>query len=312
MRVLIGYDGSDCADRAIQDLRRAGLPRETEAMVLSVADSFPAFPPTTYPVLDPAAAAGSSPAVRQAHSLTRQALKDAESTAAQGAEKVRLLFPTWTVEHAASMDSPYRELVMRADRWRPDLLIVGSNGRTAVGRAILGSVAQKVLHHAICSVRISRVQDNSMKLDTDTIKLVLGIDGSADSAAAVSAVAGRNWPAGTEVYVVTAVDLRIATLPYWYGTPIIVPTDPDNDRSWANRAAENAARELKEAGLAAEARVVEGDPKHVLIEQARQLNADCIFIGAKGHSRMERFLLGSVSSAIAARAECSVEVVRHG
>lgn len=38
MRVLIGYDGSEYSDAAIEDLKKAGLPRDTRAMVVSVAD----------------------------------------------------------------------------------------------------------------------------------------------------------------------------------------------------------------------------------------------------------------------------------
>jgi hypothetical protein len=37
MKVLIGYDGSDCATAAIRDLRRAGLPNHAQALVLSAA-----------------------------------------------------------------------------------------------------------------------------------------------------------------------------------------------------------------------------------------------------------------------------------
>ena len=54
-----------------------------------------------------------------------------------------------------------------------------------------------------------------------------------------------------------------------------------------------------------------GDPKQVLVRHAAEFGADCIFTGATGFSnRIERFVLGSVSAAVAARAHCSVEVVR--
>jgi nucleotide-binding universal stress UspA family protein len=54
-----------------------------------------------------------------------------------------------------------------------------------------------------------------------------------------------------------------------------------------------------------------GDPKQVLVRHAEEFGADCIFTGATGtSSRIERFVLGSVSAAVAARAHCSVEVVR--
>ena len=36
MKLLIGYDGSQCANAALDDLRRAGLPREAQAIILSV------------------------------------------------------------------------------------------------------------------------------------------------------------------------------------------------------------------------------------------------------------------------------------
>ena len=39
MKIVIGYDGSEQADAALDDLRRAGLPRDAEALIVSVADS---------------------------------------------------------------------------------------------------------------------------------------------------------------------------------------------------------------------------------------------------------------------------------
>ena len=53
----------------------------------------------------------------------------------------------------------------------------------------------------------------------------------------------------------------------------------------------------------------EGEPKVVLLEQAEEWGAKTIFLGARGLGATERFLLGSVSTAVAMRAPCSVEVV---
>jgi nucleotide-binding universal stress UspA family protein len=78
----------------------------------------------------------------------------------------------------------------------------------------------------------------------------------------------------------------------------------------AKQAVDVAAEELRDAGLAATPLVMQGDPKRVLLDLADHWRADSIFVGARGHSRLERFLLGSVSAAVAARARCSVEVVR--
>lgn len=76
-----------------------------------------------------------------------------------------------------------------------------------------------------------------------------------------------------------------------------------------HRIVEVAAEKLRVAGLAVSSVVKEGNPKRVLIEEAEQWEADCIFVGARGLRRLERFLLGSVSTAAAERAHCSVEVV---
>ena len=65
-------------------------------------------------------------------------------------------------------------------------------------------------------------------------------------------------------------------------------------------------------GLTVSSQIRKGAPKSILPAEAASRGADCIFVGARGLSRFERFRLGSVSAATAARAHCSVEVVRPG
>ena len=71
-----------------------------------------------------------------------------------------------------------------------------------------------------------------------------------------------------------------------------------------------AVEKLCAAGLDAAVMIRRGNPKDEVIEEAESWGAHCIFVGAKGMRGIERLLLGSVSSAVAARAHCSVEVVR--
>ena len=149
------------------------------------------------------------------------------------------------------------------------------------------------------------------------VRIVLGIDGSPDSAAAASAVAARRWPQGSEVLVIGVLDLRLATVvpgmaPAAAGWP--APTWPvelgEDAGEQLNRALRAVAAEIERPGLAVTTRLLEGDPKRVLLDEAHAHKADCIVLGAKGHSRIERILIGSVSASVAARAHCSVEVVR--
>jgi nucleotide-binding universal stress UspA family protein len=67
---------------------------------------------------------------------------------------------------------------------------------------------------------------------------------------------------------------------------------------------------LKAAGLVTTAIIKVEEPKRLLLNEAERWDADCVFVGARGLSRLERLLLGSVSMAVMTRAHCSVEVVR--
>jgi nucleotide-binding universal stress UspA family protein len=72
----------------------------------------------------------------------------------------------------------------------------------------------------------------------------------------------------------------------------------------------SAVEKLKAAGLAATAIIKVEEPKRLLLSEAERWDADCVFVGARGLSRLKRLLLGSVSMAVVTRAQCSVEVVR--
>ncbi|MDB5732814.1 MAG: Universal stress protein UspA-like nucleotide-binding protein [Variovorax sp.] len=317
MKVLIGFDGSDSAKAAIQGLHRAGLPLNTEALVVFVSDSWPPPPRGDYPPGSFESAWQDSPLVKKANALAATALTEAETLATAGEALVKKEFPGWRVSHAAHGGSPYLSLIKLAEG-APDLVVVGSQGKSALGRFMLGSVSQNVLTHASCSVRVSRDNNEVARRSDEPVRIILGVDGSTHSALAVSAVAGRTWPARTEVKVVAALDTKFWSLlanpasSAWAAAWAYVGDGDEDGQSWASRAVNSVVEELQSAGLVATSFVEEGDPKRVLLEVAERWKADCIFIGAKGHGGLDRFLLGSVSAAVAARAGCSVEVVRQG
>jgi nucleotide-binding universal stress UspA family protein len=304
MKVLIAYDGSSCADAAINDLQYAGLPQEAEALILSVAEVF--LPP---PSPAPALPAHVPPAVQRAWDQATHALDEAHTLAQQARTRLLLSFPAWDVGAEACADSPAWAVIKKAETWQPDIIVVGSYGRSALGRFVLGSVSQKILTEAHCSVRVGRQRRQA---DRGSLHLLIGIDGSPDAAAAVQAVAARAWPVDSTVRLVTALDTSMSTalafrqLPEETGT---VARDAEASDSMS-QTVEPMAELLRTRGLTVSSVMKEGDPKRVLLDEAEQWEADCLFVGARGLSRIGRFLLGSVSAAVAARAHCSVEVVR--
>lgn len=309
-KILLAYDGSECADVAIDDLSRAGLPEEADALVVSVAEVW-LPPPTDDDEAENLEVAPPPPAaVKQMWAHRDQIVKHVGELAERASKRVRHNFRHWTVRHEAVCGSPAWELLRLDGEWQPSLIVVGSHGRTAIGRFVLGSVSQRVLTEARSSVRVAR---GKTPVGEPPQRVVIGVDGSASSLTAVKEVAARRWTAGSEAHVVV---VRDPLTPTMLGS-IIPPVagavyDVNNEeRAWADKIAERAAEELRGANLAVSTVVEAGDPKRVLVNHAEDWGADSIFVGSTGFSgRVERYLLGSVSAAVAVRAHCSVEVVR--
>ena len=312
MKIVIGYDGSDCANRALADLRRAGLPPDTEAMIVSVAEVLlPPPPPSAYELLETTLDERVAARVGGMQAQAARPLPEALKIAIEGSERVQGIFPSWNVCVKFSSGSPASELIKIAEEWKADLIVVGSHGRSALERLVLGSVSHKAVAEARCSMRIGRCD---FEANPASIVIVVGVDGSANSEEAVREVAKRQWPQGTQARAVAALAPITPTAIGRAISPIVAWAKETNEEEIASARmnAETAAEELCAAGLYAMPIVVTGDPRHVLINEARRCGADCIFVGASGLGRIERLLLGSVSSWVAVHAPCSVEVVRAG
>lgn len=312
MKILIGYDGSECAQAALDDLRLAGLPSLAEARVVSVAEVWlPPPPPSSYEIVEQALEVKIPGEPGPVYTMEGEAAKRALGTAEQGCDRLKAIFPAWEVSADSACGSPAWELVFRADSWKPDLVVVGSHGRTAIGRFVLGSVSQRVLNEAKCSVRIARGRIDGP--DTP-VRVVIGVDGSPGSETAVKAVASRKWRPDSEIMVVVVDDPPV---PEYFGTLVpplakMIKEDSQQERVWAEKLATRSLELLKPTEVKVTHLLTEGDPKRVLPRVAQEWSADCIFVGSTGFSnRFERFVLGSVSAAVAARAHCSVEVVRQ-
>ncbi len=311
MKILIAYDGSEGADKGIDNLSRAGLPLEVDALVVSVAEVWLPPPPgkfdDTFPFQIPAG-------LKRAREHAAQIVKEAQELASNGSKRVRQIFPRWTVHHKVAAGSPAHEVLNLAREWEPDLIVVGSHGRSALGRFVLGSVSQKVLTEAQSSVRVARPTTGT---GAAAARIVVGVDGSAGAAEAVRAVAARHWTPGSEVRVVVADDLLMANSVYRMIPTVNAFVDEVNrsERTEAERMAEEAVKQLRSEldgkSVTVSSAVLTDNPKQAIVRHAEEFGADCIFTGATGFSNpIERFLVGSVSAAVAARAHCSVEVVR--
>ncbi len=281
MKILIAYDGSVCAQDALRELRRAGLPADAEVLILSVAEQWMAPTGAGGRALDVSDLADSA-----------SALKVAEEARTQ----LREFFSGWTIEAEGRVGSISRQIIERADEWGADMLVVGSHGLNAAERFVFGSISQQLVTNAHCSVHVARGNPHR---DDQPVRLLVGVDGSDDSNVAVDEVLNRTWPEQTKVWLTTAVNSYF---------------DEDantREREGFRQLHEEIAGKMKAKGLSTTSVINNIDPKYLILETASDMEVDCIFMGARGLTKFERTLLGSVSAAISARAHCSVEVVRR-
>lgn len=330
MRILIAYDGSESARAALSDLDLGGLPPDAEVLVLSVLEA-------RLPAEDePGGKADEAlPGMKDIRASVRAAVERQLGIAEDGAARLRSIFPGWNVKAEACADSPAWAVIKRTEGHEggvggepADLVVVGSHGYGGLKRLVLGSVSHRVVTELRSSVRIARGHDGLDIVQAAqrkrSAKIVVGVDGSADSNAAVNAVALRQWPPGTRIlvaaieqsiYAGTDVGMMGANT-VWGGDPMSAGVPSSGSQSGTRIVAAAAAtlrRCCPQASVATDVKL--GDPKYAIIdladawEEEGTKGADCIFLGARGVRGVERFLLGSVSTAVAMNAHCSVEIV---
>lgn len=302
MKILIAYDGSDCADNAINELPRAGLPRDAEALIVNVQESWlspPSGDKTTkgeFSSNEPTAAK-----LARVKEPEVEKLDDESPVIAKAYRQLKEYFPDWKIETLSLTGSPSQQITNKAKEWEADLVVVGSQGITQNKLVSLGSVSQKVAGESHCSVRV--VRGSTWKKGAPT-RILIALDGAYSAQMAVEEVARRMWMMGSEVRLVTAKNPSEG-----------IQNNEEEARktdAWISSFTEKARKTLKESALGVSQLVEEGDPKQIIVRAADEWGADCIFIGSNDKASFhDNILLGSVATATVARASCTVEIVRY-
>ncbi len=145
------------------------------------------------------------------------------------------------------------------------------------------------------------------------MKVLLAIDGSPHSEAAVAEVARRPWPAGTEVQILTVIHPRGPLLPdpafLMAAIHVEQLTELQDQAPILVRAAfEQLQREAPD--LSVITKIVEGTPNDRIVHEAREWGADLVVVGSHGYGRVRSTVLGSVARGVVTDAPCSVLVAR--
>lgn len=146
------------------------------------------------------------------------------------------------------------------------------------------------------------------------MKILLAVDGSPCSDAAVDEICRRPWPKDSSVKVLNAFELPVPGTPEGWPLPPTYFDDLDQAvRKQAQSIVECAAEKLRtklDQTITISGEFIPGPPRAAILDEADSWGADLIVVGSHGYGRWERFLLGSVSQSVVSHAKRSVEVVR--
>ncbi|TDB95511.1 universal stress protein [Actinomadura sp. 7K534] len=182
-----------------------------------------------------------------------------------------------------------------------DLLVLGPRGIGGFAGLVLGSVSAQVVAHASCPVVIVR-GDPEPPPEDGPGRVVVGVDGSPASRAALAAAFAEAGLHGLSVHAVVA----------WESVPVD-DLPPLADEAGMRQAAEARLARMMDAlrdshpGVEVRAEVVHGAPREVLTQAAD--GARLLVVGSRGLGGFRGLMLGSVGQALVQHAPCPVAVV---
>jgi nucleotide-binding universal stress UspA family protein len=192
---------------------------------------------------------------------------------------------------------PAEEILRAAEERDCDFIVLGTHGRSGLGRVIMGSVAEAVLRRAACPVITVRSDASLQPLRT--VLYATDLSESSDRAFPVARALARG-------HRTSLVVLHVYPPPISHAEEVARrPPDGYIDALW-----EALHRyEVADAGVAVTHRLAEGDAAKEIVRAAQELKCDLLVLGTQGRTGVRRVVLGSVAENVVRRAPCPVVTV---
>jgi nucleotide-binding universal stress UspA family protein len=286
-RILVPVDFSPASEQALEQARELARAFGAEVHLLHKVVYPPPRPPTeVLDRLDDAA---------QFEYVLKEVIERPEREAQESLEarrrKLELQGIAVTV-HLDKSGEPFERIERAIESWKPDLLVMGTHGRTGLRKWLMGSIAEKALRHA--SIDVLTLHDDSpiARADRGFGEIVVATDFSSGAQRALEAARRIASALRGSVGLVHVLETRFAPS-RGADEPSIIPAT-DELRAQARR--------LLEAQRASEAEALilaEGDPVHEIDRVANERGASLVCIGTQGLTGVRRALLGSVAEKLA-------------
>lgn len=211
---------------------------------------------------------------------------------------------------------PAKKIILAASSWPADLVVVGSHDRGPLERIFMGSVSRSVLKQAGCSVFIARNTWLGTMAFAPMTRVLLAIDSSTESRAAIDVVLRTHWPENVRFHVLSVVRPIYSMYGGWEPGALDWINYPDfekEERLTRKNLVNGVTQELVERfgrSCVDQQTIAEGEPLDIILQAARAWRAGLIMVGSGEKRDFLQRLEGSVSQHVAMRADCSVQVIR--
>lgn len=295
-RILCATDFSDCADRALMYALSLASTWKAEVSLLHVLEFDPGLNPD-YPV----------------HQIYLKELRK-EANRNLAALQSRIAEFQVPVDQRMEVGEPSQRIEAVAKESAPDLIVVGTHGRTGLSHVLLGSTAERVVRTAVCpvlSVRVGVAKQNGPPASESVRgirmqRILVPIDFSDCSLDALEYAAAFARHEGGAIMILHVME------PVAYGLDFTLShaKEARQQRNELRRRLEELARGLSIGGVKADHVLRGGLPNDSITEYAREHGHDVIIMGTHGRRGLSHILTGSIAGAMLRMAPCPVLTVR--
>jgi nucleotide-binding universal stress UspA family protein len=204
----------------------------------------------------------------------------------------------------------HAEILEAADQMKPDLIVMGTHGRSGVQHLMLGSVAEKVLHKARYPVLTvpHTAPDAVPRGPVPFARILCGIDFSECSLAALRHAIALASEAGARLDVLSVVQLipmyeTMSAVPLYY--PGLLGDLKADIWKRLNSVVADAAPEIPVERI-----VTVGSPHREIVRMAGERKTDLIVLGAYSHSAIDHMFFGATTNHVVRAAGCPVLTIK--
>lgn len=216
------------------------------------------------------------------------------------------------VERIIGAGQPDKVIVDESDRdSATNLIAMSTHGRSGIGRWIVGSVTDKVIHSSSSSMLIVRpsVEDNQVEGEAHLRRIIVPLDGSEVSEQALPAAGELARKLSLDVSLIRVVStIQLSMAGEWpSGYPDVLGAVEDEAREYLGVKGE----ELRSQGITkVESQVVMGDAAGQIADLAHRDGESLVVMTSRGRSGLSRALLGSIADRVVRSCEAPVLLVR--